>query len=300
MPLYLVEALLVEAVALAVPTQQVLRFALACGALIGTVGVASEWAYGQVAFALPWQSVLFPEAYLLALVAAVAGGVLGTAAGRALQPASTPRTPAPRLAVGLAFAAALAVIGVALPVGSHSGYRADVTVTAAGPHEATLLVRLDPPSIAKDVAWFNVTSWQGGDLVGGTGLRLTTLDEDSPGVYRTHGDVPVDGDYKSVLRLATSGSQQAVPVYLPEDKGIPAAGVPADPHFVRAFVPDVKILQREQVGGSDALKHTAYGVLGVLALLWIGTLAYGLRRLDRAAAQPLPPLMLRRTERVFA
>jgi hypothetical protein len=300
MPLYLVEALLVEAVALAVPTQQVLRFALSCGALIGTVGVASEWAYGQVAFALPWQSVLFPEAYLLALVAAVAGAVLGTAAGRALQPASTPRTPAPRLAVGLAFAAALAVIGVALPVGSHSGYRADVTVTAAGPHEATLLVRLDPPSIAKDVAWFNVTSWQGGDLVGGTGLRLTTLDEVSPGVYRTHGAVPVDGDYKSVLRIATSGSQQAVPIYLPEDKGIPAAGVPADPHFVRAFVPDVKILQREQVGGSDALKHTAYGVLGVLALLWIGTLAYGLRRLDRAAAQPLPPLMLRRTERVFA
>jgi hypothetical protein len=244
--------------------------------------------------------VLFPEAYLLALVAAVGGAVLGTATGRSLQPEPTTRTATPRLAVGLAFAAVLAVIGVALPVGSHTGYRADVTVTAAGPHEATLLVRLEPPTIAKDVAWFNVTSWQGGDLVGGTGLRLTTLDEVSPGVYRTHGAVPVSGDYKTILRIATSGSQQALPVYLPEDPAIPAAGVPASPHFVRDFVPDVKILQREQVGGSDALKHTAYGILGVLALLWIATLALGLRRLDRAAGRRLPPLMLRRTEGVFA
>jgi hypothetical protein len=300
LPLYLVEALLVEAVALAVPTTQVLRFALTSGVLIGTVGVASEWAFGQVAFALPWQPVLFPEAYLLALAAAVAGAVLGTATGRALQPEPAARTAPPRLAVGLAFAAVLAVIGVALPVGSHTGYRADVTVTAAGPHEATLLVRLEPPTIAKDVAWFNVTSWQGGDLVGGTGLRITTLDEVSPGVYRTHGTVPVAGEYKSLLRIATSGSQQALPVYLPEDPAIPAAGVPASPHFVRDFVPDVQILQREQVGGSDTLKHTAYGVLGFLALLWVATLALGLRRLDRAAARPLPPLKLRRTEGVFA
>jgi hypothetical protein len=177
-------------------------------------------------------------------------------------------------------------------VGSHKGYTADVTVTPAGPHEATLLVRLDPPSIAHGAAWFNVTSWQGGDLVAGNGLRLTLLDEVSPGTYRTRGPVPVDGDYKTVLRLATSTAQQAVPVYLPEDLGIPAAGVPASTHFVRSFVPDVKILQREQVGGSDALKHTAYGILGVLALLWVATLAYGLQRLDRSAGRIVEPLRL--------
>jgi hypothetical protein len=191
-----------------------------------------------------------------------------------------------------AFATALAVVAVALPVGSHSGYSADVTVTAAGPHEANLLVKLDPPSIAKDVAWFNVTSWQGGDLVSGDGLRLTLMDEVSPGVYRSHGPVPVDGEYKTVLRLATSTSQQAVPIYLPEDKAIPAAGVPASPHFVREFVPDVKILQREQVGGSPALKHTAYGILAVLALLWIATLSLGLQRLGRSASLRLPALRL--------
>ncbi|HUR51340.1 MAG TPA: hypothetical protein VMZ11_04375 [Mycobacteriales bacterium] len=292
MPLYLVEALLVEGVAATLGTQRALRFALVSGGLIGTVGVASEWAFSQVAFALPWESVLFPEAYLLALVAGVAGAVLGTASGGALRPEPASRPRSSRLAVGVAFAAVLAVIGVALPVGSHDGYSADVTVTAAGPHEANLVVRLDPPTAARDAAWFNVTSWQGGDLVSGNGLRLTLLDEASPGVYRTHGPVPVDGDYKTVLRLATSTTQQAVPIYLPEDKGIPAAGVAAAPHFVRTFVPDVKILQREQVGGSAQLKHAAYGILAVLALLWIATLAFGLQRLDRAAVRPLKPLRL--------
>ena len=302
MPLYLVEALIVEAVALLLSTERPLRFALTSGALIGTVGVASEWAYGQTAFVIPWERVLFPEAYVLAFVAAVAGAVMGTAAGGALQPKAV-RVSLPKPAMAAAFVGAFAVIAIALPVGSHSGYRADVTVTAAGPHEADLLVKLDPPSIAKDVAWFNVTSWQGGDLVSGDGLRLTPMDQVSPGVYRSHGPVPVDGDYKTVLRLATSTAQQAVPIYLPEDKAIPAAGVPADPHFVREFVPDVKILQREQVGGSPALKHTAYGILAFLALLWIATLSLGLQRLGRAAARTLPVLRLqlpRRTEGSFA
>jgi hypothetical protein len=175
-----------------------------------------------------------------------------------------------------------------------------VTVTRTGPHEASLLVRLDPPTIARDVAWFNVTSWQGGDLVGGNGLRLTTMDEVSPGVYRTHGSVPVDGDYKTLLRLATSTAQQAVPVYLPEDPAIPAEGVAASPRFVRSFVPDVEILQREQVGGSDGLKHAAYAILGVLALLWIATLTYGLKRLDATADHTLPPLRLALPRKAFA
>jgi len=305
MPLYLVEALLVEGVALAVPTHRQLRFGLVSGAAIGTVGVAAEWAWSQVAFPLAWQPAIFPEAYVLAFVAAVAGGVLGALSGRALLPAGADRGPAPRVATGLAFAGALGVLAVALPIGTHQGYRADVTVTAAGPHEASLTVRLDPPSIAKDVAWFNVTSWQGGDLVAGHGLRLTPMDEVSPGVYRSRGAVPVAGDYKTLLRLGTATAQQALPVYLPEDRAIPAAGVAADPHFVRSFVPDQKILQREQVGGSQTLKHVAYAVLGMLALVWIGTLTLGLQRLDRSAVEAVRPLVLpphwvRRPERSFA
>ncbi len=306
MPLYLVEALLVEGVALVVPVRQQLRFGLVSGALIGTVGVAAEWAWSQVAFPLAWQPAIFPEAYVLAFLAAVAGGALGALSGRALLPSSAGRSPAPRVATGLAFACALGVLALALPIGTHPGYRADVTVTPAGRYEATLTVRLDPAPIAKDVAWFTVTSWQGGDLVAGHGLRITPMDQVGPGVYRSHGPVPVAGSYKTLLRLGTATAQQAVPVYLPEDRAIPAAGVPASPHFVRSFVPDQKILQREQVGGSQSLKHVAYTVLGGLALLWIGTLTLGLQRLDRSAVESVRPLVLppswaRRTpERSFA
>ena len=292
MPLYLVEALLVEGAALVVPATRQIRFGALAGALIGTVGVAAEWAYSQVAFPLPWEPVIFPEAYVLAFVAGVSGGVLGALIGRALLPERAPRTATPRLAAALAFTGALAVVAVALPISANTSYQADVTVTAAGPHTANLLVKLDPPSLADDVAWFNVTSWQGGNLVDGRGLQITLMQKVSDGVYRTTHPVPVDGDYKSVLRVATSRAQQAVPVYLPEDKAIPAEGVPASPHFVRPFEPDKVLLQREAIGGSDTLKNVAYGVLGLLALLWIATLSYGLRRLDRSAAGRLSPLTI--------
>jgi hypothetical protein len=292
LPLYLAEAALVELVAVVVPVTQQVRFGAAAGLLIGTVGVGAEWAWSQVAFPLPWGAVLW-QGYLLAAVIGVAGGVLGGLIGRALLPGAATRTRTPRLAAGLAFAATLGVIAVALPIQEHSAWKAAVTTTAAGPHEATLTVTLDPVDAADHAAWFNVTSWQGGDLVAGHGLRITAMRKVSDAVYRTVGAVPVDGDYKTVLRLATGTSQQAVPIYLPEDKAIPAAGVAASPHFTRSFVQDQQILQREAVGGSAAWKHAAYAILGVLALLWIASLSLGLRRLDRSAAAPsITPLRL--------
>jgi hypothetical protein len=293
MPLYLAEALLVEGAALLVDPSRQIRFGAVAGALIGTVGVGFEWAYSQVAFVLPWQPVLFPEGYLLALLAALSGGVVGAMIGRALLPEKAARSATPHFAAGLAFAGALGVIAVALPIGSANGAKADVVVTAAGANTANLTITLHPASLADDVAWFNVTAWQGSHrLVGGTGMQITLLDRVGPGVYKTQHAVPVAGDYKSVLRLATSTTQQAIPVYMPEDQGIPAPGIPASPTFTRDFQADQQLLQREAVGGSTSLKRVAYGVLGVLALLWIATLSLGLRRLDRSAVVPLSPVTL--------
>ena len=292
MPTYLPEAALVELVALVVPLRRQVLFGAVSGALIGTVGMAAEWGWSQIAYKLPWEGALFPEAYVLAFAGALAGGVIGGVIGRSLLPAGAPRQRSPRLVPALAFATLLAVIGVALPFANASGRTADVTVTAHQDGTADLLITLHPASLANDVAWFNVTSWQGGDLLNSRGLQLTALDRVGPGVYRTQRPVPVTGDYKSVLRLATARSQMAVPVYLPEDKGIPAELVPASPHFTRTFVQDQKILQREAIGGSPLLKHTAYGVLGVLAMLWIATLSLGLQRLDRSAVAPVKPLRI--------
>ena len=60
-PLYVVEALLVEGIALFV--RRPLPFALACGVAIGTVGLAAEWGWTHVWMVLPWPSGLFPEGF---------------------------------------------------------------------------------------------------------------------------------------------------------------------------------------------------------------------------------------------
>src|SRR5439155_26980847 len=73
-PLYLVEALVVEAVALRVPRERQLTVGLWAGLGIGTVGLAAEWAWSHVWMPLPWHASLLPAAAIFAPLAAVAGG----------------------------------------------------------------------------------------------------------------------------------------------------------------------------------------------------------------------------------
>ena len=86
MPLFVVEALVVEALAFRVlPSERPLAFGLWAGVGIGTVGLASEWAWSHVWMPLPWPSELFPEAALLGFAAAVSGALLGAWAGSRLS-----------------------------------------------------------------------------------------------------------------------------------------------------------------------------------------------------------------------
>ncbi|HET7508248.1 MAG TPA: hypothetical protein VFJ53_07800, partial [Solirubrobacterales bacterium] len=85
-PLYLGEALVVEAVAVFVSTKRPLAFGLASGVGIGTVGLAAEWAWSHVWMTLPWPGAVFPEAALLGFAAAVAASTLGAWIGTHLSP----------------------------------------------------------------------------------------------------------------------------------------------------------------------------------------------------------------------
>ena len=58
-PLFLVEALLVELIALRV--RRPLPLALSAGVAIGTVGLAAEWGWTHVFMPLPWPAALAPE-----------------------------------------------------------------------------------------------------------------------------------------------------------------------------------------------------------------------------------------------
>jgi hypothetical protein len=288
-PLYLAEALLVELVAVVVSTRRQVLFGAVSGVAIGTIGLAAEWGWSHVWMPLPWKSAMWPEGAILGFIAAVAGGVLGGLAGRALLPVDAPRQRSPRLVVPLAWAGALAVIAIAMPISAHNDYKATVTLTNASPSPHRMVnatVKLDPPQAADNATWFNLTSWQGGtgtyngQITGQWVVPMRAV-PGSPGVYRSATPVPVYGKWKTLLRLATVGSLQAVPIYMPADPAIPAKGVQALPTFTRSFVADKKVLQREAVGGPVVLERIAYALLGVIALIWIATMSFGLRRLDQ-------------------
>ena len=281
-PLYVVEAALVELAALALIRRGPLAVGAASGALIGTVGLAAEWGFAQLVMPLPWSAALVPEAPILALVAAVAGGLLGAHLGNGLQGEA-------RALPRLLPAAALAVVGVciAIPLATSEGtpIRASVTLAetqGAPDREVVATVRLDPPQAAEDSKWMHAMAWQGG------GSRLVELDEVAPGTYRTAEPIPVDRDWKAMVRLHTGNAILAMPVYLPEDSGIPAPGVPAEPRFERAFQLDSEVLRREERGGAAWLSGAAYGILGVVALAWLAALVAAVTRFERLAPRFAP------------
>src|SRR3954465_11196597 len=110
-PLYIVEALCVEAVALRWDARRPMTLGVVAGALIGTVGFFAEYAWSHVWMVNHWPTSLIPEGLPLALIAGLAGGILGGAIGRAVTPDSRKAENAPRWLVPVA---GIAVIGMCL------------------------------------------------------------------------------------------------------------------------------------------------------------------------------------------
>lgn len=274
-PLYLVAAGLVELAALAIPRRRPLAFGAACGALIGTVGLASEWAFSHLWMPLPWPEALLPEAALLGFAMAVAGSLLGAWIGVHLDAEALPRTPALRRAAVVSAVAVAAMVGFALHTPASPGVSATVAlrdVDRSPERTVAATVRLDPPDAADDAAWLTATAWQGGGLV------VDRLERVRDGVYRSTEPIPVHGTWKSMIRLHYGNAVDAVPIYLPRDPAIPAPLVPAPARFTRPFEPDSVILQREQRASSAALTAAAYAVVAAIALALLALLAWGLHR----------------------
>jgi hypothetical protein len=287
LPLYLGEALAVEATALLLIRRDRLAFGAVAGLLAGTAGFATEWGWTHVAFRLPWQTAFLPEALILAAVAGTAAGVLGALIGLALR-GELPRPAPTRLAAALSSLVLIAVLVDGLYETAPPSVGTAMTVTpAAGPGEhVNVGVRLDPPDAAADATWFQVTAWQG------DGLVVNRLVADGAGGWRTTAPIPVDGNWKVQLRLQTGRAVIGAPVRLPADPGIPAEEVPAAAQMERAMVPDRTLLQRERKDDVPAwLWGGASAVVLVLALGLLGALAWGLGRVARSGrpAPPAPP-----------
>lgn len=284
-PLYVVEALLVEAAAIRIPRERPLALGLVSGALIGTIGLAAEWGWSHVWMPLPWPGSMLLPAAVLGFVAALAGATLGGFVGRALTSHGHERQPAPRWLLPSAAAAAVACIAFPLPMSSGGATRASFTLTpiAGGPHRTvSATVRLAPRTAADQAQWLTVTAWQGGGLV------VDRLHRIADGVYRTTQPIPVYGKWKAMLRMENGRGVRAVPIYMPADPAIPARAIAAPASFTREFVRDKKILQREAVGGSVLLTTPAYLLLLAIATGWLIALGRGLAWLERTADDGAP------------
>jgi hypothetical protein len=273
-PLYLVEALLVELIALRV--RRPLPLALASGAAIGTAGLAAEWGWTNVWMPLPWPAALAPEGALLGFAMALAGACVGGWLGARL---SQDRTPSLRPAGVLAASAIFALVGYGLVSTGTQGVRATVALSPTGEAE----VRVDPPSGADDASWLTATAWQGGGLV------VDRLERVREGVYRSTRPLPLTGDWKTMIRLHRGTALTALPVYLPSDPAIPVAGIPARASTERAFGPEQQLLQRERKTAAGWLAAAAYGTVLAIALAFLAALAWGVHRVSDPRRDPSPP-----------
>src|SRR3954447_13161252 len=166
-PIYIVEGVLVEAIAYFISTRKPIRFGAWCGLAIGTVGFASEWLWSHIWMPLPWPSALMPEALIWAIVAGLAGGLLGGLIGAAL---GSDRTPFPtrgvKAAVAVAFVGMFAMVGYGLHVNnSANGATAHFQLrnVDGGPGRyVQARVTLDPRTAADGSKWVTATAWQGG------------------------------------------------------------------------------------------------------------------------------------------
>jgi hypothetical protein len=234
---------------------------------------------------MPWPEAMLGEAIALVPVAAVAAGLVGAFVGTALAMPKTPgRQSVPGLlpaALGVAVIAA--AVGYGLQVEPERGVRAEITTSAPqGPdREVDVTARFTPAEATRDANWLVALGWQGQ-----TTLALEDLERVGDGVYRTTSPVPAGGTWKTLIRLHRDDSLLVVPVYLPADPAIPVGEVPLERRVTREAVYDHELLQREVKDDvSSSLPLIAYGVVGLIVLIFLGVLGWALARLGRGFAR---------------
>jgi hypothetical protein len=289
MPLYLPEALIVEAVALAL-VRRPLLFGPLAGVAVGTLGFAAEWPWVNSVYSIHWNTGLLPEGPIVATLAGAACGTIGALFGLALRrqlPARPRLTP---VAAG-SLAVVMGCFAFGLADRTPQGASAQITLTevqAAPEREVLATVRFNPADVTDGASWVREIAWQGGGLVG---APLERIDE---GVYRTPEPLPVYGKWKSALRIENGHTLLGVPIYAPADAAIPLPGVAALTRFTRPLENDRQLLQRERkrdvpgwlwLGASLAVLVLALAFLVVLSV-GIARYARGSRRDQPEAAEP--------------
>ena len=285
-PLYLGSAIVVELLALSVPLlRRPLVFAAVAGALIGTVGQATEIGWSHVRQTLSWGSDVLVEGTLMALVGGIAGALLGALIALGLRRRLPRRALSRTVMLGALVAIAVCVTnGLMVDVPKNVSATFTIHDVSASPRTADITVALHPANAVDNPAWLTITSWQGGGLV------VDPLQKTGPGTYRTTEPIPLYGDWKTLLRLHDGRTLTAVPIYLPADQAIPAPAITATDGMTRKAIPEIQILQRERKSGGMVLWTIANLVVLACTLALIAAISWGLARYSRraAAGDPYP------------
>jgi len=266
---FLVSAAVVEVVATVLGTERRLRFALASGVAVATVGFAGEYAWNQGA-SQPWRPVLVPDALLVGTLGAVGAAVLALGYARAAGRLGGPRLSRPIVVAGVL--AVLVALLLPLPRRAPGGVSADLDVTTYADGTADVEVALTPAGAADDARWFQVMAWQG------DGYDVAELEELAPGRYVTDHPVPVVGRWKTVLRLHRGAELLAAPVFLPDDPDIGATEVPAVDRTVE-LGGEQAVLMREVRDGPATTAIVAYVVIALVAVAWVASFALAIARI---------------------
>ncbi|MBO9532442.1 MAG: hypothetical protein J7513_05655 [Solirubrobacteraceae bacterium] len=254
MPLFFVEALIVEGVAMvAVLRASTFRFALASGIGIGTLGFGFQYWWSQFAMPTPWEpDFLFP-AIPLSIAAATAAGVLGGLLAQSLR--GELRLEPQRRWLGYGSTAVLvAIAGIAGNQDYSSGPAVTTTLsnvktvspaTGTGPfdgeiRDVTVTAKFTDVDAAERGMSIMTISWQGGGVVS------NVMEKIGPGEYRTTEPIPVGGSWKTVTRMQLGRRMLAVPVQLPADPAIPVEGHTNPGTETQQFKNELLLLQRER------------------------------------------------------
>ncbi len=289
--LFVASALVVEIVALLLGTRRTLRFAVVSGLGIGTFGLAGEWAWNQNAYQ-PWNANLLPDAVVLGTVAAIAAALVGLAFARAAGQGEVQEATTKPSRLLVALAGAVVLISLVLPMPRTVGdVQAAVSIQPveeqgktplADPYDQAFVeVRLTPPDAADEARWFQASAWQGGGLV------LADFDKVGPGTYRTQDPVPVDGKWKTLIRLHRGGELMAVPVFLPSDAEIGEPEISAIDR-TQAFESETEYLLRETRPNDQFVAWFIYGLLAVVFFVWVGAFVLGAARVVRSSRSVTP------------
>ncbi|MGH3713236.1 MAG: hypothetical protein ACRDT4_07200 [Micromonosporaceae bacterium] len=271
--LYLAEAVLIELLALAVSMRRRYLFGAVAGVLVGTLGIVAEWGWTQLFLPLPWPAAELPRYAAYGVLAGIGAGLLGAWQLTRLDEIAGEAAPRPAAVPGwrryglLLVGAVLAfgTLGVSVPRAYDETIRGELTLaptTTEYGRSAVVTVRI-PDAVVNDATWFYALSWQGGGSV------QAPMERVGAGVYRSARPMPINGDWKTLVRLHTGPNYLvSLPVYFPEDTAIPVKAIPAQSGVTRSFTGELPLLQREaKTDLAPALWNLGYGVLLAIYLV---------------------------------